>query len=202
MLTGVGGFVGGTNNVNMTWDGTVFTSSTDYSGPGGAHNMTLASTSTFFGYLWSAHDIQVFRPGSYSFDTALGGGNSESGIQTLTVGRGQLGAHMLWDWNGNANIDVSVVWNANGIFGTTPSQQTLTGAAIWNAVSVDGNGDGIPGIKTQPSAPIAGYSFNFNLNGITPAAVPLPPAIWLLGSGVLGLLGFSRRTPKLSYVSL
>lgn len=28
----------------------------------------------------------------------------------------------------------------------------------------------------------------------TPAPVPLPPAVWLLGSGLLGLLGWRRRT--------
>lgn len=196
MLTGLGGFVGGTNDVTMTWDGTVFTSASDYTGPGGAHNMTLSSPTKFNSYNWTAHDIQVFAPGTYSFNTALGGGNAESGIQTLTVGAGQLGAHMLFDWNGNNNIDVSVLWNPNGVFGTTAAQQSLTGTAVWNAVSIDGDGNGSPGIKMALGGPFANFQANFNLNGITPAAVPLPAAVWLLGSGLLGLVGVARRKSK------
>ena len=193
MLTGAGGFVGGTNDVSMTWAGTVFNSNSDYTGPGGASNMTLSSPSTFNGYLWTAHDIQVFAPGTYTFNTALGGGNGESGTQTLTVGAGQLGAHMLFNWNGNNNIDVSVLWNPNGVFGTTAAQQSLTGTAVWNAVSIDGDGNGSPGIKMALGGPFANFQANFNLNGITPAAVPLPAAVWLLGSGLLGLVGVARR---------
>lgn len=193
MLNGTGGFIGGNNDVAMTWDGTVFNSNSDYTGPGGASNMTLSSPSTFFGYNWTAHDVQVFAPGSYSFNTALGGGNAEAGTQNLTVGAGQLGAHMLFDWNGNFNIDVSVLWNANGVFGTTAAQRTLTGTAVWNAVSVDGDGLGGPGIKMALGGPFQNSQANFNLNGITPAAVPLPAAVWLLGSGLIGMVGVARR---------
>ena len=193
MLTGKGGFQGGTNDVAMTRDGTVFTSSSDYTGPGGLSNMTLSSPTVFSGYNWTAHDIQVFAPGTYSFNPALGGGAAETGTQFLTVGAGQLGAHMLFDWNGNLNIDVSILWNANGVFGNDLIQQTLTGTAVWNAVSIDGDANGIPGIKMQPGGPFANFNANFNLKGITPNAVPVPAAVWLLGSGLLGLVGVARR---------
>lgn len=179
MLTGAGSFVNGNNDVSMTWDGTVFTASSDFTGPGGASNMTLSSPSTFAGYVWTAHDVQVFRPGIYTFDTAVGGGNPETGIQTLTVGAGQLGAHMLWDWNGSLNVDISILWNANSVFGTTTNQQLLTGTANWDAVSVDGDPTihPGPGIGMQIDGPLGYFQPNFNLNGITPAAVPLPGAI-------------------------
>lgn len=193
MLTGSGVFAGGVTDVSMTWDGTVFTANSDYTGPGGAHNMTLSSPGTFNGYTWVAHDVQVFRPGTYTFDTALGSGNGEKGIQTLAIGAGQLGAHMLYDWNGNLNIDVSVVWNPNGVFGTTTNQQTLTGTAIWNAVSIDGDTLPGPGIGMALDGPTTGFQLSFNLNGITPAAVPLPYAIWLLGSGLIGMLTMFRK---------
>ncbi len=193
MLGKGGGLTGGNTDTAMTWAGTVFTASSDYTGPGGASNMTLSSPTLFFSYAWSAHDIQVFAPGTYTFNTALGGGNPESGIQTLTVGAGQLGAHMLFDWNGNNNIDVSVLWNPNAAFG---GNQGLSGAGLWNASSIDGNGDGIMGIPMASGGPFFGFSANFNLQGITPAAVPLPPAVWLLGSGLLGLVGVARRKSK------
>ena len=66
LLSGSGVYAGGNNDVSMTWAGTVFNASSDYTGPGGASNMTLASPSTFQGYIWSAHDIQVFAPGTYT----------------------------------------------------------------------------------------------------------------------------------------
>ena len=192
MLGPLGGLVGGNSDTAMTWAGTVFTSSADYTGPGGLSNMTLSSTTPFFSIPWKAHDIQVFAPGSYTFDTTLGGGNPETGLQNLTVGAGQLGAHMLFDWGTNLNIDVSVLWNPNAAFG---GPQGLSGAGLWNSSSIDGDGDGIMGIKMNPNGPFAGYSANFNLNGITPAvsAVPVPAAAWLLGSGLLGLAGVARR---------
>jgi hypothetical protein len=63
--------------------------------------MTMSATTVFFGYWWTAHDIQVFAPGSYSFDTTLGGfsgANAEVGILNMTVGAGQLGMHLLFEW--------------------------------------------------------------------------------------------------------
>ena len=193
MLDISGNFVGGVNDVSMSWDGTVFTSSGDYSGPGGIHNMTLSSPSTFYGYTWTVHDVQVFRPGVYTFDTANGGGSPETGIQTLTIGAGQLGAHMLYDWNGSLNIDISILWDANGVFGTTANQRTLTGTALWNAVSIDGDTYPGPGIGMAIGGPTQNFQISFNLNGITPAAVPLPAAIWLFGSGLLVILNIFRK---------
>lgn len=93
---------------------------------------------------------------------------------------------MLWDWNGNNNIDISIVWDANGVFGTTAAQQTYTGTAVWNSVSVDGDPGGSPGpgIGMALGGPTQGFQANFNLNGITPAAVPLPASAWLFGAGL------------------
>src|SRR3990167_5641950 len=69
MLNPSGFIVSGTNDVALTWDGNAYTSSSDYTGPGGAANVTASSTTPFDAYNWMAHDIQVFVPGSYSFDT-------------------------------------------------------------------------------------------------------------------------------------
>ena len=204
MLSLTGEFLSGSNTVSMTWDGTVFTSSSDYTGTTSVSNMTLSTTDLFNSFPWVAHNVQVFAPGTFTFDTTLGGGNAETGTQTLTVGAGQLGAHMLFDWGGtsattscgkaNCNIDVSVLWNANGVFGNSAVQQTLTGTKVWSAVSIDGDGNGIPGIAMNGGGPFGGFNANFNLNGITPTnAVPVPAAVWLLGSGLLGLVGVARR---------
>jgi len=236
MLSGGGGVVGGTNNVVMTWDGDAFTSSSDYTGPGSYANVTATSTAPFFGHSWTAHDIQVFVPGSYSFDTTIGGGNPEIGMLNATVGAGQIGMHMLFDWNGNLNIDVFVVANPGSVFGAGLLYSTQTnskgqfkcdssftgtivknclfdsgpyGSAgqpvknqVWMLASGDPDGDGVNGMPMAPNGPFAGFNANFqaNMGAIADvsdvpvaSAVPVPAAVWLFGSGLIGLVGVARR---------
>ena len=186
-----GAIVGGSNDVLMHWDGNAFTSDTDYSGVGSVSNVTASTTSLFNNNEWTAHDIQVFTPGTYSFDTTLNGGNLESGILTATVGAGQLGMHMLFDWNGNLNIDVFVVAQPSGVFGSGVGTKAVStactyynlnclwtgkgwagslaanrpsGGQTWMLSSVDGDGDGVPGILMKPGGPFAGFEANFNAN--------------------------------------
>jgi len=231
MLDGNGYVVGGTNDVAMSWDGNAFTANSDYTGPGSTSNITANSTNAFFGYTWTAHDIQVFTPGTYSFDTTLGGGNPESGILSATVGATQLGMHMLFDWNGNLNIDVFVVATGSSVYGagigrstalakTTAGYNGCDGAGytsqnianclydgkafgtdgkpagdkIWMLATVDGNSDGIMGIPMAISGPFAGFNAGFNATlAPTPKAVPVPAAVWLFGTGLMGLVGVARR---------
>lgn len=205
MLDSAGGIVGGTNDVVFTWNGYVYTSSSDYTGPGGASGATLSSAQPFFGFNWTVHDFQIFAPGSYSFDTSLGGGNFESGILNLNVGANQLGAHMLVDWNGNSNIDVALLWNGNAAFAGTlyagannPGGNTQN--TVWALASIDGNGDGVPGIPLTNGGPFAGFNANFNISYPTtpegqpyPIITPIPAAMWLFSSGLAGLFGFIRK---------
>jgi hypothetical protein len=228
MLDSNGYLVGGTNDVAMTWDGNAYNSSSDYTGPGSASNVTASSTQPFFGHAWTAHDIQVFVPGTYSFNVTLGGGATESGTLTATVGTGQIGMHMLFDWNGNNNIDVFVVANPNSIFGSGIARSANTlgctatsqggsatqpnclwdgpgyvagnsankpaGSTVWMLSSADGNGDGIMGIPMPTGGPFQGFNANFSANMTSTAKpVPVPAAVWLFGSGLLGLVGIARR---------
>jgi hypothetical protein len=126
-----GGVVSGTNTIGMQWDGNAYNASTDYAGPGSATNASVtacctAGGSIFFGHTWTAHDIQIFVPGTYSFDVTLGGGSAESGTLNVAVGAGQLGMHMLWDWNGHLNIDVFIVFAQNSVFGSGLLYSTQT----------------------------------------------------------------------------
>jgi hypothetical protein len=177
----------------MDWDGTGFNNSSDYTGVGSTANITAVSTQLFFNAEWTAHDIQVFVPGTYSFDTTVDGGNPESGILNVVVPEGQLGLHMLFDWNGNFNIDVFVVSDPNTVFGAGIARSSQTtaygnlcdlgtvqnclfdgkafgtdgkplGDKVWMMASVDGNGDGIMGIPMAPGGPFADFGANFNMD--------------------------------------
>ncbi|BAV33889.1 hypothetical protein SCL_1584 [Sulfuricaulis limicola] len=238
MLDGGGYTVGGTNDIAMLWDGNAYNASSDYTGPGGAANVTLSSTTPFFGHTWAAHDIQMFMPGSYSFDASAGGdpSDTETGFLNVTVGTGQIGMHMLFDWKAR-NIDMFVVFSLNSTFGSGIARSSNTsgcdftaaatvpnclwdgpgyvggfsvgglsankpaGSTVWMMASVDGNGDGVMGIPMASGGPFQGFNANFNtsLNVIEcgdcppPPEVPVPTAVWLLGSGLLGLLGIARR---------
>ena len=191
MLTGGGVPFGGTNDVTYTID----TSNLNTSVSGTNFNMTLASAAPwpFFGYTWTAHDIRVFGPGDYTFDTTCTVAQIQSGVSncnnplgpgqtqrylTMHVGAGQLGAHMLFDWNVTQNIDVANVWNQNSTWNSDPlgskndlwtgdlwggpSGVTLNPNTTWQYVSTDNDGNGVNGIA-MVDGPFIGFSANFNL---------------------------------------
>jgi len=228
MLDPAGGRVGGTNDVTAMWDGT-FNTSVDEA----VTNMTLSSTHPFFGQPWSAHDIQVFGPGTYTFEACPGaivggfaadGSRCSSGVstpQTMTIAEGQAGVHMLFDWNGNVNIDVVNVWDMNAIWGFGPNDGTGKSkletelspcigigkkadlstpecttffATEWMFTSTDFDGDGVPG-SSMVDGPFTGFNANFNIRAEV-SAVPVPASLWLMGSGLLGLFGVLRRRQK------
>lgn len=202
MLDADGVTFGGTNDIVAEWDGTLNSLNTDAN-----FNMTMASKSSypFFGFPWVAHHIRVFGPGSYSFDSTCSVAQLESGIAgcggapnellSLTVGPDQLGGHLLYDWNVFTNLDVVLLWDQNGIFTSAPGGDLYLGPAgpipfptdVYDLVSRDVDGDGFAGAKTVDE-PFIGFSANFNLS-----AVPLPPALYLFGAGLLGLIGIARK---------
>jgi hypothetical protein len=183
MIDAVGTTFGGTNDVVYAWDGTLNATveSTNF-------NMTIASASDFpfFGFPWTAHNIRVFGPGSYAFDTTCSVAQLESGVAncggaanqilTLTVPAGQIGAHLLIDWNVTQNIDVILLWEENGSFDNPPPGALYLGPAgpvpapdsIFRYVSRDADGDGIPGARII-DGPFIGFSPNFNLDNLTAA---------------------------------
>ncbi len=143
---------------------------------------TITSSELLLGDRWTAHDITTYTAGTYSVDTG-------AGMYNFTVAEGQVGAHMLLDWGLTSNIDVVNVWDVS----SSGDIQTYT--------STDWDGDGIPGGAMLDSGALVGFSASFNLEGsdlanvnITPpSAVPVPAAVWLFGSGLLGLVGVARR---------
>jgi hypothetical protein len=220
MLDPSGYTVGGTNDVSMFWDSNAYNASSDYIGPGSAANVTASSTTVFFGHQWTAHDIQVFVPGTYSFNTHTTSSDGESGMLSMIVGTGQLGMHMLFDWGGAPNIDMVVVANPNSVFGsgksataipgcqsTTPSGSNINclydghgygsaGVPVasnpWMLASADPDGDGVMGTPMASGGPFQFFNANFNAN-LTPTPIP-PPAVPVPAAAWLfgsGLMGLA-----------
>ena len=196
MLSPAGDPVGGTNVIKITWDGTY---NTDVATA--ATNMTIFSPTPFFGTPWFAHDVQVFGPGTHIFeacpapidlvtkiaaDGSTGCGKSKP--QTMVVGSGQVGVHMLFDWNSSVNIDVVNVWDVDTAWGfgplagvksnlqsaqtgcvldggfadpTTPECQTLL-QTKWLFTATDPDGDTVPGTG-MVDGPFKKFNAAFNI---------------------------------------
>ena len=145
---------------------------TSVTGSIGGGTFSVASTTPFFGQQWTAHDGTTFGPGTYSFATIQGG--TYTGV---VVGAGQVGGHILFDWGVVADIDVVNVWDVTG--NTYTSTDGISGNPA--------NPDGVRGYGMLDGA-FAGFNANFDFT-----AVPVPAAVWLFGSGLLGLVGVARR---------
>ena len=145
---------------------------TTVTGDIGGGTWSVASTTTFFGANWTAHSGTTFGPGTYSFDTIEGG--TYTGI---VVGAGQVGGHILFDWGVTTDIDVINVWDV-----------TDNGDGTFSYFSTDVDSDGVRGLGMIDGA-FPGFNANFDFT----AAVPVPAAVWLLGSGLIGLVGVARR---------
>ena len=172
MYDGTGGFVGG---------------ATDVVGSIGDGAFAVSSTTAFFGQLWTAHGGTTFGPGTYSFDTI------EGGVYTgVVVGAGQVGGHILFNWGVTSDIDVVNVWDVvdDGTTVTYTSTDVIAGIGTGANTPITAP-DGILGLSMIDGAFVG---FNANFNFTTPSAVvPVPAAVWLFGSGLLGLVGIARR---------
>jgi len=83
---------------------------------------------------------------------------------------------------------------------TQPGQDGILGTADDIVFTGNRHTDGISGIRMD-NGPFPGFNANFDvaamtLSGFEPApvsAVPVPAAVWLFGSGLVGLVGVARR---------
>ena len=78
-------------------------------------------------------------------------------------------------WDGDSMIDLNTLLDSDTV---------NAGWVLWSANAINNRGQ------------IAGITVNTNTNeqhGFLLTPVPLPGAIWLFGSGLLGLTGMARR---------
>lgn len=187
MLDGTGAPVDGTNDVTFTWDGSLYTSVA--AANAGVNNATMASAEPwpFFGVPWTAYNVKVYGPGTYTISTADSSGGSgcpdglaicagdgsadggAAGTYTVTVGAAQIMAHMKFAWATTEGIDVVLIWQAGDWTVLNPAFPIFEGPAgtytgpAYDRISVDGDGDGIPGIA-MIDGPFVGFNANFNVD--------------------------------------
>ncbi len=140
----------------------------------------IASTALFFGLNWTATNGTLLEaPGSYSIDTATGLVGASTGviapdaIMNFDIGAGQVAGLIDFAYGTTTGIRVINVWDVN-------ADGSLTAA-------------GIPGME---NGPFPGFNAAFDLSAtglITTSPVPVPAAVWLFGSGLVGLAGIARR---------
>jgi hypothetical protein len=218
MVNKTGGKTGGTNDVVYSFE--IDGAPIDIDDPDNLNtsvtdtkfNMKLASNgpTPFFGNNWTAHTIRVFGPGTYRFNTTCttlqvvagecAPNADESKNLTMEVGTGQIGAHMLFDWNTATNIDVINVWDRNAAWNTNPlnldpppakgnrldpdnwwgpAGTMLNPNTTWAFVSTDPDGDGVNGVQ-MVDGDFATYNANFNLG---PSNSCLPGAMAVINTG-------------------
>jgi hypothetical protein len=169
MLDSNNNAVGGTNDIVFSWDGTKKTS---VAVSGQISNALLSSPCPYGAGLWSAHDLAVYGPGTYTIYTGCAAGSPGCGTgttMTFTVKTGEIGIHMLFDWNANVNIDVVNVYKPNAVFDplkspiwTQPCGTAPATCQPWTWASYDWDGDGWNGGR-MVDGPFPNFSPNFNL---------------------------------------
>ena len=178
VIDSVGNSAAGANDLVTVWDGSLNTEQDVIDGTTRV-NMFISSTQLILGLPFSVHDIRVFGPGTYSFDTCANNVTPVScGPLTMTVGPNQVGAHMLLDWNLDTNVDAINVWDRDRAFcADVPSPPcsiyplTADGTARsgletvqWNLVSSNYDGDGIAGGLLVDGNFANSLTLNLNLN--------------------------------------
>ena len=167
-----GSVAAGANDFFTVWDGSLNTEEDVVNGTT-RENMFISNRQSILGAEWKVHDVRVFGPGTYSFDTCANNLDPldpyvRCAITEMIVNENQVGVHMLIDWNLEVNIDVINVWNKNQAFcpdgSTTCSLYGLITNPVWDLTSSDADDDGISGVTLKDSRLGNDITVNFNLN--------------------------------------
>ena len=131
---------------------------------------------------------------SFYIDGAGSGQLYDNGDGT---GQWTLNVPLYVDWNGGAYTFSTFFLTTNATYDVTYGDQ-FSGYTIDNigGIAMDYiTGDALlvgQAVIDDPS-PFTGLRITLEIQGNDPVIAPIPPTVWLLGSGLLGLVGMARR---------
>ena len=147
-----------------------------------AGNGSMTATENFNGFPWTA-DQQAWFDTHSSTITWAGTGTSANASNaygdfsyTFHLESNQVAAGTYFDWNGNNNIPVLTIYDC-----------PVSGGGSCIGKSLGMQTAPFPGAKPRFDGSTAD---DFPISG---GSVPVPAAVWLMGSGLLGLVGVARR---------
>lgn len=188
----------------------------------GSSALSMTTDTLFFGLPMQFHDITMTHQSGTNLinGQVLVDWNLNNNIQVfvewdatgllnaidygLQVGDKLSGTNLYRDANGDLVWDASE-WVAD-IGSATPYSDVLLPVAGYSGADLQGPAplaatSGSPGI-TDPLSPFYGIYGYFDIGSgnsmyvTSVSAVPVPAAVWLFGSGLLGLIGMARRSRR------
>ena len=101
---------------------------------------------------------------------------------TPADGAAYVPANFSSNWSGNANFDMTALvgQDQNFFMLNTVGTKATTKVAVTEYLNANGNA-------------VWNLASNGTLTYNAPSAVPVPAAVWLLGSGLIGMVGVARR---------
>ena len=118
--------------------------------------------------------LEAYSGGNH---TTTADADTSMAAQTVnwSVGEDQFGIYGIIDWN-DTMFDFFVVWDV------------VTNGSTIDYIATDMDGDGVRGFNFV-NGPFQGLNYSLDVTVVT----PIPAAVWLFGSGLLGLIGVARR---------
>jgi hypothetical protein len=152
---------------------------------GAANYITTNGTGDALSNITSRKASNLASWGS-GFQTDLGKLNTNLGVNNSVVG---VGAASNGIWDATIGTAAANNWYSNG-----PVNGVVGLGTSAFLYGVTGNGGTLTNVQTYQLATLT-LSTNGTLTAVgnSTSAVPLPAAVWLLGSGLLGLAGVGRR---------
>ena len=165
-------------------------------GAGGPGPLVLAN----MGFTWNNTNgipVSIVLDGS-GFFGALGGGlttgDTVSGVGSLAATEDYLFSF--------GKFSYTLPFGPSPMVTTTFNTATIPGSGLGSTVSgtLPLSDDGIGG-SPMVAGPFPGFNANFDItsihvDNIDTGVIPVPAAVWLFGSGLLGLVGVARRRKK------
>ena len=143
----------------------------------------MNSVDPFFYQPWTATQKNWFDTHS---STLTWSGTTADGAfgdftYTFHLAGNQVAAGTFFDWSGNNGIPVLTIFDCNT--GGGANANTCTGTSLPMATApFPGQQPGFNG-TTDTDFPVSGGT----------SVIPVPAAVWLFGSGLIGLVGVARR---------